>query len=79
MGVVSQGGIFVEARRVLFAVSWAGIACRRRCLRDIQRLAGIWRLCEVGWNAWVGRWGLVYLFQNALLFVFGYEIGNVEH
>jgi hypothetical protein len=69
----------VEARRVLFAVSWAGIAWRRRCLRDIQRLVGIWWVCEIRWNRDVRRWGLVYLFQDALLFVFGYEIGNVEH
>lgn len=76
---MSQGGILVEARRVLFAVSWAGMACRRRCLRDIQRLAGIWRICEILYNRKVMRQELVYLFQDSLLFVFAYEIGDVKH
>nr|POF17381.1 hypothetical protein CFP56_65248 [Quercus suber] len=41
MGSVSQGGRG-EARRVLVPVRRAGIACRRRCAREIQRLGGIW-------------------------------------
>jgi hypothetical protein len=48
-------------------------------LRNIQRLVGIWRLYEIGWNREGLTGTLVYLFQNALLFVFGYEIGDVEH
>jgi hypothetical protein len=36
-------------------------------------------MCEILYNRKVMRQELVYLFQDSLLFVFAYEIGDVKH